>query len=129
MATFKLMAVAVPNAASNTSRTSAFAVPGEVSHFMIQVPAATTWCVTTTCAIHVMGSQSQTGTFTEVAYSNNPATTTSGHAIWSTAGSATVSGAMIICEALQFVPGWAQLRFVSTVTAATNFNIYARKFD
>lgn len=129
MATFKLMANATPDGASNVSRTSAFAVPGEVSHFMIMVPSSTIWCATTTCAITVMGSDSATGTFYDVAYSNNPATTTSGHAVWSTAGSAAVSGALIICEALQFVPGFAKLRFAQTVSAATTFKIYARKFD
>lgn len=129
MATFKLMAIATPDAASNTSLTSAFPVPGEVSHFMIQIPPGTSWCATTTCGINVLGGESSTGSFYDVAYSNNPATSTSGHAVWSTAGSAAVSGAAIICEALQFVPGFAKLRFLQTVTAATGFKIYARKFD
>lgn len=129
MPTFKLIATATPNAASNTSLTSAFAVEPDFTHYAIMIPSAAAWCATTTCGIKVMASDSQTGTFYSVGYSNNPATSTSGFALWESAGSASVGGGIVICEALQFAPGWAKLQFTQTATANASFKIFGRKFD
>jgi hypothetical protein len=125
MATYKLIANAMPVAASDTSLTSAFAVPGEFTHFMIQFPSA--MAATTTCGIQVLGSDSASGTFYTVGYSNNPATATSGFRAWDCGTDS--PGNIIICEALQFVPGFAKLKFTNTLTANTGINIWGRKFD
>jgi hypothetical protein len=129
VADFKIIATAYPDAASNTSLTSAFPISGGFSHFAIMIPAAAGFCATATCNVRVLGSDSQTGTFYPIGYSNNPATTTSGFALWESAGSCAVGGAIVICEALQFSPGWAKLQFVQTATAASGFKILGRKFD
>ena len=126
MATFKVVATAKPDAASNTSLTSAFQVPGEFSHFAVLLPA--NFAITATCGVRILGSDSLTGTYRDVIYSNNPATATSGLAPWQSPGSAAVSGAFVICEALQFVP-FAKLQFQQTCTANTGFVIYGKKFD
>lgn len=129
MATFKQIAVAKPNAASDTSLTSAFYVPPEFSQFVIKIPAL--FAVTGTCNVQVLGSDSQTGTFYPIMYSHSPATSVSNYtaSIWKTCASAACSGAWVICEAMAFVPGWAKLQFVSTATANTDFVIYGRKND
>ena len=127
MPAFKLIATAAPSAASNTSLTSAFAVPADFTHYAIQMPAS--FAITASCGLKVLGSDSATGTFYEIGYSNNPATSTSGFAAWSSAGSCAVSGAIVICEALQFAPGYAKIQFQQTATANTNLQIYGRKFD
>jgi hypothetical protein len=127
MATVKFIADVMPNAVSNTSLSSAFQVPGEFSHYMLQMPSITSLCVTTTCAINILVSDSSTGTFTTVAYSSNPATASTGAYDWNT-GSASGSK-MIICEALMFSPGWAKLQYANTATAAVTVTVYGRKFD
>lgn len=127
MADFKRIITAVPNAASNTSLTSSFTVPGEFSHFAVLIPASSGWCVTTTVHVSVQGSVDNT-TFYDVGYSQNPATATSSFALWETVNSHAVSGALVICEAMQFTP-YAKLRFSNTATAAANFYVLGRKFD
>jgi len=129
MADFKIVANPSLNAASDTSLTSAFTVPGEFSHYAIKVPPLSGWCATVACCnVRIMGSDSPTGTFYDVGYSNNPATTTSGFALWEMASSSAISGGIVICEALQFTP-YAKLKFTSTATANTAFMIFGRKFD
>lgn len=127
MPAFKLIATATPDAASNTSLTSAFKVDQDFTHYAIQIPS--NFAVTASCGLKVLGSDSATGSFFTIGYSNNPATTTSGFAEWSSAGSCAVSGAIVICEALQFAPGYAKLQFQQTATVAASFKIYGRKFD
>ena len=130
MADFKKIITAYPDAASNTSLTSAFTVPGEFSHFAINVPAMSVWAATIACGnVRVLGSPTLTGTYVPVGYSNNPATTTSGFAVWESGMTACISGGIVICEALQFVP-YAKLQFTGTMTAATSpFIVFGRKFD
>lgn len=130
MADFKVIVNAVPDAASNTSLTSAFKVMGEFSHYAIKIAAQTTWSATAACGnIRVLGSDTLTGTYVPVGYSNNPATTTSGFALWETGMTACVSGGVVICEALQFTP-FAKLQYTGTMTAAVGqFVIFGRKFD
>jgi len=130
MATFKKIATATPDAASDTSLTSAFYVPGEFSQYAMRVPAL--FAITGTCNIQVLGAQTSTGeTFYPVMYSHSPATSTSNYtaAIWKTHASAACSGAWVISEAFAFVPGWAKLQFVTTSTMNTSFAIYGRKED
>ena len=127
MATVKQIAVANADAASNTSLTSAFAVDGDFSHYFVAIPTTVVWSVTGTGGIGILGSPTETGTFRQVAFSSNPATATTGSADWISGNDA--GNKMIICEALQFVPGWAKIQFTNTATAATEFVIYGRKFD
>ena len=144
MAIFKQIASASIYAASNCTYTSNFFVPGEFQQFLLRIPPAANWCSTNTCAVTIEAYtlSAPTSAFYPIGYSNNPATTTSAWFVWSTAGSAAVSGALVICEALAFVPsvanysgsgdgagGWARLKFSNTATAATDFAIYGRKFD
>jgi len=126
MATYKLIATAYPNAASDTSLTSAFKVDPEYTHFAIENKANITDAATSQ-GIQVLVSDSATGTFYTVAYSNNPATATSGTRAWDAAEDS--AGYMIICEALQFCPGYAKLRYLATLTANTGIRIWGRKFD
>lgn len=126
MATYKLIATVYPDAASNTSLSSAFAVPGEYTHFMIEMPNLR--AITATCGMQVQGCDSLDGTYYTVGYSNNPATATSGFRAWD-AGT-TTPGSMVICEALQFVPGYAKIKFTATLTAnAYCARVFGRKFD
>lgn len=128
MAEFKLVKTPVC-AATGVSVTSAFTVPAEFTHFAVYIPPSTGWCATTTCNVRIQGSTSIDGTYYDVGYSNNPATSTSGYALWEAPSSAAVSGGFVICEALQFVP-FARLRFTNTATVvAGGWAIYARKFD
>lgn len=125
MAAFKKIVAAT--IATDGSVTSGFHVPGEFSHFSVMIPTATAWCVTATCQIRILGADSATGTYREIGYSNNPATATSGFRAWDTGGDG--SGKLVICEALQFAPGFAKIQAVNTATASTEFVVYARKFD
>lgn len=127
MATVKWIADVLPAAASNTSLSSAFQVPGEFSHYMIAMPTTASWCVTATGGVAVQVSDSSTGTYRNVAYSSNPSTSTTGSANWITGNDA--GGKMVICEALMFAPGWAKLQFTATATAQVTFSVYGRKFD
>ena len=127
MATFKYITTAFPDAASNTSLTSAFTVPGEFSHFAVEVPAG--MLITATGNIRIYGANSATGTFREVVYSNNPSTATSGNSPAGEIGLSSVrSGAFVITEGLQFVP-FAKFFFTNTCTANTGLKVYGRKFD
>lgn len=140
MALMKQIATATMDAASNTSLTSAFFVPGEFQQFLLRLPPCANWSATASCGINILGSPTQGGAFYQVGYSNNPATVSSAWSPWSAAGSATVSGCNIICEALAFLPGvvdssqsqaagaWAKVQFLQTVTMATDIAIYGRKF-
>lgn len=127
MATFKVIATATVDAASDTSLTSAFAVPGEMSHYAIAFPDI--YAVTATCNVHILVSDSSTGTFKRVQYSANPSTavTAVSGEPWSTGIDS--ENRMVICEALMFAPSHAKLQFVRTATANTDFVIYGRKFD
>lgn len=127
MADFKLIGVMYPNAASDTSLTSAFAIPGEYSHFAVEIPAL--MCVTATGNIRWLGAASSTGTFREIVFSNNPATSTTGNAFVGEASySSVASGAFLVCEAFMFAP-YIKGKFTSTCTANTGIKVYARKFD
>ena len=130
MADFKIIATAAPDAASNTSLTSAFKVPGEFSHFAIKVATMTTWAATIACGnVSILGSDTLAGTYYPVGYSNNPATTTSGFAVWESGMTACINGGIVICEGLQFVP-FAKLKFSATMTASVGqFVVFGRKFD
>ena len=129
MADFKIIKRVYPNAASDTSLSSAFTVPPEFSHFALVVPPTTAWCVTATCHIQIQGSADSGTTYYDVAYSQNPATATSSCPLWEVVNSHVASGAIVICEALQFVP-MARLRFTNTATASTTpFVVFGRKFD
>ena len=130
MADFKTIITAYPDAASNTSLTSAFKVPGEFSHYAIKIPPMSTWAATVACGnVRVLGSDTLAGTYYPVGYSNNPATSTSGFAMWETGMTACISGGVVICEGLQFVP-FAKLQFTGTMTAAASpFIVFGRKFD
>lgn len=125
MATVKLIATVSPAAASDTSLSSAFAVPGEFSHYFVACPSA--FGNTSTAGFAVQVSDTQTGTYYNVAYSSNPSTSTTGSTNWNSGGEA--GGKAIICEALAFSPGWAKLQFTRTCTANTSFYVYGRKFD
>lgn len=130
MAIYKAVATATPDAASNTSLTSAFAIPTEYEQFAIRVPPL--FAITATCGIKILGAATSTGeTFLTVMYGNSPATTTSNTLIsnWESPHSAACTGAYIICEGMAFVPGWAKLQFTATATMNTNFVIYGRKKD
>lgn len=127
MSDFKFIASANVDAASNTSLTSAIAIPGGFSHFSVEVPAA--MAITATAQIRVLGSRTATGTFSEIVYSNNPATSTSGNArAGEISASSVLSGAFVINEALMFAP-FVKFQFSSTATANTAINVYGRKFD
>ena len=130
MATFKQVATAYPNAASDTSLTSAFYIPPEFSQFVMRVPA--NFAVTSTCNIQVLAAQTSTGeTFYPVQYSHSPATSVSNYtaSIWKTNASMAADGGWVIFEGAAFVPGWAKLQFVSTATANVSFPIWGRKMD
>lgn len=122
----RVVQVAYPDAASNTSLTSAFAVPKEYSHFAIVLPGL--FANTATCGVGILTSDSPTGTFRKIAYSNNPATVTSTQVFWDTPASAAISGAVIVCEALMFAQEYAKLQFTNTVTANTAFKIIGTNF-
>ena len=127
MADFKFILAATPDAASNTSQTSVFTIPGDFSHFVVEVPAL--MLVTATGNIRVLSAQSPTGTFRAVVYSNNPATATSGNQFAGEMSTSSIaSGAMIINEAIQFVK-FGRFQFSNTCTANTAINVYGRKFD
>ncbi len=127
MSDFKFIASANVDAASNTSLTSAIAIPGNFSHFAVEVPQA--MGITATCQIRVLGAQTIAGTFREVVYSNNPATSTSGNArAGEISASSVLSGAFVINEALMFAP-FVKFQFSSTATANTALQVYGRKFD
>jgi len=129
MATFKKIAEATPDAASDTSLTSAFYIPPEFTDFAMSIPP--NFANTGTCNVQVLASETKTGTFYPVMFSHMPATSTSNYtaAIWKTNASAACSGAWVISEAFEFVPGWAKLQFVTTCTANTGFVVYGRKND
>lgn len=124
MAIFKQIATAYPNAASDTSLTSAFTFATEYEQYAIFVPPLL--AVTATCGINVMAYDATTASYYDVVYSNNPATSTSGLSPWASPASAACMGAFVICEALQFTPGQAKLKFLNTVTANTSVRIYGR---
>lgn len=127
MANFVKIGTFTMNAASNTSLTSVLTIPGEFTHFALKVPSGT-WAATATNNIRCLGSDTATGTYYQVGYSNNPATSTSGFALWEVANSAVVNGGWVIGEAFMFTP-FAKLQFANTATASTNFTLYGRKFD
>lgn len=130
MANFVKIGTFTMDAASGTSLTSALRIPGEFSHFCLQVPSgATSWCTTTTVNIRALGADSAAGTFYQVGYSNNPATATSGFALFEIANSACINGGRVISEGFMFTGDYAKLQFSNTATAATNFTLYGRKFD
>ena len=129
MATFKLLATASMDAASNTSLTSAFIVPGEMSHYALAIPTVASWCVTATCNVKVQVASSTADTFFTVGYSANPATSTTGITAEDWATGISPDNQMVICEALMFSPGFAKLQFVSTATLTTDILVYGRKFD
>lgn len=116
------------DAASNTSQTSALPIPGEFTHFALQIPSGV-WGATATNNIRIKGAASAAGTYYQVGYSNNPSTATSGFPICEIANSAVVNGAYVISEAFMFVPGYAKLQFANTATISTDFVLYGRKFD
>lgn len=127
MSVYKFIASANVNAASNTSLTSAIAIPGEFSHFAVEVPAA--MAITATAQIRVLGAQTLTGTYREIVYSNNPATSTSGNArAGEISASSVLSGAFVINEAIMFAP-FIRFQFSATATANTALQVYGRKFD
>lgn len=127
MALQKYVGTLYPDAASNTSLTSAWAVPGEFSHFVVEIPA--NMLVTTTGNVRWLGAGTVDGTYKQILYSNNPATSTSGGAfVGETPNSAAVSGAMVVCEAFQFTP-FIKAQFSATCTANTGINVYAKKWD
>lgn len=127
MSDFKFIASANVDTASNTSLTSGLAIPGNFSHFAIEVPAA--MLVTSTGNIRVLGARSLTGTYTQIVYSNNPATSTTGNAFAGEVSySGVASGTWMINEALMFAP-FVKFQFTNTATANTAINIYGRKFD
>lgn len=127
MATVKFIADVLPNAASNTSLSSAFQVPGDFSHYMLAMPVAASLFITATGGVAIQVSDTSTGTFRNVAYSNNPSTTTTGTKNWESGNDA--GGKLIICEALMFSPGWAKLQYTNTATAAVTTTVFGRKFD
>ena len=127
MSEFKFIASANVNAASNTSLTSAIQIPGNFSHFAVEVPAA--MCITATAQIKVLGAGSLAGTYREIVYSDNPATATSGNALaGKISASSVLSGAFVINEAIMFAP-FVKFQFTSTATANTAINVWGRKFD
>lgn len=129
MAAYVKIGTFTMDAASATSLTSALQIPGEFSHFALQVPSgATTWCATTTVNIRVLAAVSSTGSYYQVGYSNNPATATSGFNLWEVGFSAARNGGMVICEGMQFAK-YAKLQFSNTATASTDFVLMGRKFD
>lgn len=131
MRTYKLIATAFPDAASDTSLTSAVPIPYEFDEYAILVPPL--GANTATCSIRVLGSESQAGTYYDVSYSNQPNTATCSlvNQIWMSPASAAVSGAFVLCEALRFVPGWAKFQYVNTATANTGsaIKVFARMGD
>lgn len=119
MRTFKLVATAMPSAASNTSLSSAVPIPLEFDEYAIQIPAL--FAVTATCGVGVLVSETETGTYYPVVYSNNPSTAACGlvEQTWQSPASAACGGAMVICEALRFSPGYAKFQYLNTATANT----------
>src|SRR5580765_5818647 len=98
MSDFKFIASANVDTASATSLTSAIAIPGNFSHFAIEVPAL--MLNTATGNIRVLGGRSLTGTFQPIVYSNNPSTTTTGNAFaGEVAYTGVISGTWMINEA------------------------------
>lgn len=128
MRTFKLIATAQPSAASDTSLSSAVPIPNEFDEYGVLIPAS--FAITATCGVRVLCSETESGTYYDVAYSNNPATVTCSlvNQIWQSPASAAVSGAMVLCEALAFTPGWAKFQYINTATANTGsaIKIYGR---
>lgn len=128
MADFKLVGYAAMDAASNTSLTSAIKIAPELTHYMIRIPPAA--FNATTCTVSILGAETSTATYLPLCYSNNPATSTSsGISYWEAPATAAVSGALVICEGAQFVPGWMKFKFSSTATANTGIQVWAHKFD
>jgi hypothetical protein len=125
MPDYKLIANAYPDAASDTSLTSAFRVPGDFSHYCLFFP--TSMCAAANCSLQLLGGSSETGTFYTMGYSNNPATSTSGFRAWDCGADSPGKG--ILCEMMQFVPGYAKLRFLSTCTANTAIEVWGRLFS
>lgn len=129
MALYDVIGTFTMNAASGTSLTSALRIPGEYSHFALQVPSgATTWCTTTTVNIRILNGLTATGNFYQVGYSNNPFTATSGFNLCEVPQSATINGGTVIAEGLMFAK-YAKLQFSNTATATTSFTLLGRKFD
>ena len=128
MRTFKLVATASPDAASNTSLTSGVAIPVEFDEYALQIPS--NFAVTATCGVRVLVSDSLTGTYYPVVYSNNPATAACGlvEQTWQSPASASSEGAMVICEALRFSPGFVKFQYLNTATANTGaaIKVYGR---
>lgn len=117
------------DAASNTSLTSQFLIPGEFAQFAVRVIPTSAWCITATCNVRLLATDSQSGTtFYPVGYSNNPSTSTSGFPLWEIPQSATLSGGVVIAEGLGFAK-WGKFQFTKTATAATAFIVYGRKYD
>lgn len=117
MREFKQIGIAYPDAASGTSLTSALEIPTEFDEYAILVPALavnTAVC----CGVRVLVSDTSTGTYYDVTYSSNPATATSAFTPWQSPGTAP-SGAMVMCEALRFCPGYAKFQYLTTATANT----------
>ena len=129
MASYVKIGTFTMNAASNTTLTSALEVPGEFSHYAIVIPSgATSWCTTTTVNVRVLSAVDSSSTYYQVGYSNNPATSTSGFALWEAGNSACINGGVVICEGMQFAK-YAKLQFSNVATGVTNFVLMGRKFD
>lgn len=129
MAMFGKIGVFTMDVASGASTTSAMQIPGEFSHFMLQVPSgATTWCSTTSVNIRLLAGDTATGNFYQVGYSNSPFTATSGFNLSEIPQTAAINGGAVIAEGFMFSK-FAKLSFSNVATAATNFTLFGRKFD
>lgn len=128
MRQFKLLATAYPNAASNTSLSSAVPIPGEFDEYAILIPPL--FAVTATCGVNILVAESSSDTFYPVVYSNSPATATCSlvNQTWQSPASAACTGAMVLCEALRFSPGYAKFNYLNTATANTGaaIKVYGR---
>lgn len=126
---FDKIGVFTMDVASGASTTSAFRIPGEYSHFMLQVPSGcTTWCTTTSVNIRILSGDTATGNYYRVGYSNSPFTATSGFNLSEIPQSVAIDGGAVIIEGLMFSKN-AKLSFSNVATAATNFTLFGRKFD
>lgn len=111
------------DAASVTSLTSALAVDGQFDEFALQIPSGI-WASTATANIRMLGSNSATGTYYQIQYSNSPATTTSVAKFWEVSMSTVVNGGIVKIDTV--VPAYVKLQFTATATITTDFILLGR---
>ena len=132
MATYKKIAYAAFNAASDTSLTSIVPIPNEFDEYAIYVPALITATSGTCTGVQLLVEDANTTTtFIPVYTGQIIATITSNYLInrWATPASIISAGGMVECPAMRFCPGYAKFRVFSTVTMNTGITVYGRKLD